>query len=145
IFPLLIFGLFFILYMAFPDSIEYEIKTMHIGSLELSVAIADTARLQVRGLSDQDALCEDCGMLFVYDDSKIRRFWMKHMRFNLDVLWIDDGHVAGMQENIPFEPKNGQITRFQSEIVVNMALEVNAGWIAKNGVKIGDRVVVDSN
>ena len=40
IFPLLIFGLFFILYMAFPDSIEYEIKTMHIGSLELSVAIA---------------------------------------------------------------------------------------------------------
>jgi uncharacterized membrane protein (UPF0127 family) len=26
---------------------------------------------------------------------------------------------------------------------VDMVLEVNAGWVAKNGIKIGDSVIID--
>ena len=117
-----------------------EHKRIRIGDLELKVEIADNLILQTRGLSNRDNLDENTGMLFVYDNNKIRHFWMKEVQFPLDVLWIADGVVMAVQENIPFESDNDDILRFKSNIPVNWVLEVNAGFIAKNGLKIGDTV-----
>ena len=34
------------------------------------------------------------GMLFVFPDASPRSFWMKGMRFCLDIIWIEDGIIA---------------------------------------------------
>jgi len=117
-----------------------EHKKIRIGDHELKVEIADNLILHTRGLSNRDNLDENTGMLFIYGGNKIRHFWMKEVRFSLDVLWIADGVVVGMQENIPLESKDGHIMRFESNIPVNWVIEVNAGFVAKNGLKIGDTV-----
>lgn len=122
-----------------------EKKQMHIGDAELQVEVADTILLRAQGLSDREELCFKCGMVFIYDDKKIRKFWMKDMHFALDVFWISNGVIVGMQENVPFEPKNGEIARFQSNVEAEWVLEVNAGYIAKTGLKIGDTVDIDLN
>jgi len=115
-------------------------KTMRVGETELIVEIADTDILRAKGLSGRKNLNENSGMLFVYDKPEIRRFWMKDVYFDLDVLWISDNMVVGIEENVLFEQKNGDIARFQSKMASDMVLEVNKGWIAKNGVKIGQIV-----
>jgi uncharacterized protein len=124
---------------------ESERKIIHIGDVELNIEIADTLVLKTRGLSNRDNLDENSGMLFVYDDKQIRNFWMKDVRFPIDILWINDGIVVGIQENIPHKLDNLDVVRFKSNMEVSMVLEVNKGWIAQNGIKTGDRVDIIDN
>ncbi len=116
-----------------------------VGDAVVIADIADTVLSRTKGLSNVAILPDASGMLFVFKDKDIRSFWMKDMLISLDVLWIADGVVVGMQENIPYKSDDESVVRFKSEAPADMVLEVNAGWIAKNGIKIGDLIVVDSN
>ena len=119
---------------------DSDFATIKINNNVLQVEIAKSLLSQKKGLSDRDSLAQDRGMLFIYDDNRIRNFWMKDMRFALDVLWISDNKVVGLTENIPFSLENDQIRRFVSPVEADMVLEVNAGYIAKNGLKMGDSI-----
>jgi len=116
------------------------IKKIQVGGNELSVEIADTDALKQRGLSGRENLASEAGMLFIYSDREVRYFWMKEMKIPLDVIWIAGDKVIGVQENIPFQSKDGQVVRFQSNARAGMVLEVNAGWIKSHNVKVGDEV-----
>jgi uncharacterized protein len=111
-----------------------------VGEQLITVEVADTRKLQTQGLSSRDSLAEDRGMLFTYPGKRIRNFWMKDIRINLDVLWIADQKVVGMQENVQYQSKDGEVARFKSNEPVNMVLEVNSGWIKQHNIKIGDTV-----
>ncbi|MEK7125683.1 MAG: DUF192 domain-containing protein [Patescibacteria group bacterium] len=128
-----------VLYLFFGRSRPLAVKNIKIGNAGISVEIAESFRAQERGLSGRQSLGQS-GMLFVYKDKAIRYFWMPDMNFALDALWIANGTVVGWQENIPFKAADGSIPRFQSNVPVDMVLEVNAGWIGKHGIKVGDRV-----
>jgi uncharacterized membrane protein (UPF0127 family) len=54
-------------------------------SLEI---VADDASRQ-KGLGSRDSLAADKGMLFVLDRSARECFWMKDMRFAIDLIFID--------------------------------------------------------
>ncbi len=139
-----IFALAAVWMVRMPDtSVPLTEKTVRIGNASLAVEVADTLASQTRGLSGRETLAQDRGMLFVYDDVEVRNFWMKDMRFPLDVLWIADNKVAGMEEHIPFESEDGSVVRFKSDVSADMVLEVNSGWIAEHGVKTGDAVKLD--
>jgi hypothetical protein len=52
-------------------------------------------------LSDRTTLAADSGMLFVFDTPGQYGFWMKDMRFPLDMVWINaDKTVAGVTKDI---------------------------------------------
>jgi uncharacterized protein len=95
-----------------------------------------------KGLSGRPSLCASCGMLFVFQDYQPRNFWMKEMKFPLDVIWIKDMIVVGMAENIPVLT-DGQITRMKSGQPVNQVLEINAGQANNFNLKIGDRIGIE--
>ncbi|MDZ4221625.1 MAG: DUF192 domain-containing protein, partial [Patescibacteria group bacterium] len=76
---------------------------MRVGEAMVSVEVVRTSRDQSLGLSNRESLPQNAGMLFVYDDALVRDFWMRGMRFPLDVIWIAEGVVVGTQEHIPFE------------------------------------------
>lgn len=115
-------------------------KELKINSQTLTVEVAKTLKEQSRGLAGWADLCQNCGMLFPYPDFKTRNFWMKGMNFPLDFIWLKDGEVVGFSENIPVLDKMGEISRVQSPSPVNQVLEVRAGWVKENNVKIGDKV-----
>ena len=125
-----------------PFSSETAVVTVdgHVVDAE----IADTARLRERGLSYRDALVPGTGMIFLYDESTIRSFWMFEMRFCLDIVWINDGRVVGAAENAcPAENSGDEIPRFRSPEAVQYVLEVDAGWMAANGITTGSVVEID--
>lgn len=47
---------------------------------------------QAKGLSGRTTLIKNGGMLFKYDTVGNRCFWMKDMKFNLDIIWFNSEH-----------------------------------------------------
>lgn len=113
------------------------------GRAQYQVEVAESAVAKARGLSYRESLASDTGMLFVFSQAETRYFWMNAMHFPLDVVWIRDGLIVGLQENIPHpEANNGETARFESPEPADMVLEVNAGEISKQGIKTGQRIEV---
>jgi hypothetical protein len=115
---------------------------IQVGDQTLTVELADTGELQTRGLSYRDGLAPGTGMLFVYPMSENHTFWMKGMRFCLDIIWINDGAINGAAENACPEPgvADGQLARYPSSGPAQFVLEVPAGWMKEHGLGAGTPV-----
>lgn len=106
-------------------------------SIEFVVLIADTPKLQTLGLSYRETLPHDTGMLFVFSESDKYGFWMKDMRFSIDIIWFDEEFVVvGVDENISPE---SYPRVFRPLVPVRFVLEVNAGQASNNGITIGEK------
>ncbi|MEK7496432.1 MAG: DUF192 domain-containing protein [Patescibacteria group bacterium] len=125
--------------------IKSEIK---VGEVLLKVEISDEVNEWRQGLSGREKLSEvDPAMLFVFPSSAPREFWMKDMKFALDFLWINQNKIVEIDQNIP-SPSSGSLdtARVRPLEPVDMVLEVPAGFVAQNQVKVGDMVTgVDNN
>jgi len=115
-------------------------KTIQLAGGQLKVQLARSIEEITTGLSGRESLCDDCGLLFEYSQKQIQHFWMKEMKFPLDIIWIKGAEVVGWQENIPLFDDNGEVSRMVSPEAVDRVLEVKAGWVRENGLKTGDRV-----
>ena len=72
-----------------------------INDFDLRVYLAVTNDQQVNGLSVKDHLNENEGMLFVYEQPTRQGFWMKDMKFPIDIIWLDNnGTVVYIRNNL---------------------------------------------
>ncbi len=119
-----------------------EYADIAVGDDGLTVEIADDSSLRSRGLSYRDGLEPGTGMLFVYPDEDERSFWMRGMRFCLDIVWINDGEIVGAAENVCPEPgvPESDLTSYVSPEPVQFVLEVPAGWLDERGYGAGTPV-----
>lgn len=117
-------------------------KYLVINGQKIQVEVADTESSQIKGLSGREALCASCGMLFVYNNSIQRTFWMKDMNFPLDIIWLRDNKVIGISAGLPPEGEK-PLRIYASSEPVDMVLEVNAGFVARNEIKVGDEIKFD--
>lgn len=118
-----------------------DAQRLTIGAAEISVTVADNPEEQTRGLSGVAQLPEGRGMLFSFPDSVQRTFWMKGMLFPLDFIWANDGVVIGFTADVP-APATAQATPsvIKSHGPVNYVIEVNAGFVRRHDIKVGDLV-----
>ena len=68
--------------------------TVSIRNKTFVVDVAVTAKEKELGLGNRDSLAADHGMLFIYDHKEVFPFWMKNMRFPIDIIWIDDQTIV---------------------------------------------------
>ena len=105
----------------------------------IAVEIADSPKERRIGLSDHIFLDPDRGMLFLLDGLSRPAFWMKDMRFPIDIVWLRERVVVGIQPSLqPTTVENPPSVRPASDITE--VLEVNAGFAAKHHLKIGDEL-----
>ena len=89
------------------------------------------------GLMFRESLDEDCGMLFVFEESSEKSFHMNHTQIPLDIAFINaSGIVESIKELQPLNP-----VPVYSDAEVLYALEVNRGWFTENNVNIGDQIL----
>lgn len=108
-----------------------------INNKTINVEIADSDAKLEKGLSFHKPLSDDEGMFFVFENPGSYGFWMKDMTFDLDFIWIYNGHVVDLTENVSH---NNQERIYQPKLPVTEVLEINAGFVKRNGIKVGDLV-----
>lgn len=107
------------------------------------IEIADTKDKLERGLSGREKLGENEGMLFIMPKDSQPGFWMKEMKFSIDIIWIKDNKVVEVSENLPVPDEQAQLDnlpKYSPQQPVDYVLEVNAGWARKNGIKPGTAI-----
>ena len=104
---------------------------------ELNIEIADSDYETQTGLMYRTSMEDKEGMLFVFPDEAMHSFYMKNTQFPLDLIFIKGNmKIASFQENA--QPLNE--SSLSSKVPVQYVLEINAGLVAKWGLKIGDSV-----
>ena len=121
-------------------------NSVQIGLNIVSVDIADTQDLRMTGLSNHEELELDRGMLFVYSEASPRGFWMKGMKFPIDIIWItEECKISNITENVPIPSmiavNNEDYEIYTSGGPVEFVLEVNAGYVQDNQVFVGETVI----
>ena len=68
---------------------------VELGNEKISVEVADTVVAMSRGLMYREELCENCGMLFVFNEEREHSFWMKNTLIPLDIIFINaSGYIV---------------------------------------------------
>lgn len=120
--------------------------TVTLRAASITVEVADTPDLRAKGFSGRSSLDPNTGMIFVFEQTGIPSFWMKDMKFALDFIWLRNAVVVDVTENV-LPPIAGtpdsSLQRYGPSDVVDSVIEVNAGFIAQNGIKIGDQVTLN--
>ncbi|MFP6654965.1 MAG: DUF192 domain-containing protein [Myxococcota bacterium] len=115
---------------------------IEIRGRRVAVEIADSPSEQAKGLGSRDALAWNHGMYFEYAEPAFYSFWMKDVRFSIDIVWLRDGRIVDLDVRVPFqEGSNGPTVR-PAELV-DAVLEVPAGYAVAHRWQIGDRVLFE--
>jgi uncharacterized membrane protein (UPF0127 family) len=113
---------------------------VNISGSHLIASIADTPLARTNGLSNVRVIGPNEGKLFVFDSEDYHEFWMKDMNFSIDIIFINDkGTVVDFVENIAPETYPNS---FKPKYPASKAIEVNAGWVKAQNIKIGDFVLL---
>lgn len=125
------------------DSEDFSEETIIVTNsegeeVELSVKIAETEEERREGLMDHDSLCDNCGMLFVFEEDEDTGFYMKDTQIPLSIAFIsENGTIMDIQQ---MEPETTETHK--PDQPYRYALEVNQGFFEENQVNAGDLVSI---
>jgi uncharacterized membrane protein (UPF0127 family) len=76
-------------------------KTVTVGTTEIETEVVQTEAERAKGLSGRPCIEPNRGMLFVFDKPGQYPFWMKDMKFPIDIVWVDANHkVIGLDIDV---------------------------------------------
>ena len=127
------------------ESVEFPRGTIKLDDKILVVQIADTDSLRVRGLSWQNELPYNEGMLFVFDESGTRAMWMMGMQFNLDIIWFDENaNVVAIEKDVPSCKTTIEVVACRENGVsgnnAKYVLEVTSGFVDEFNITENSRL-----
>jgi uncharacterized membrane protein (UPF0127 family) len=110
----------------------------------LEVEIADTPDERATGLMGRESLPEDRGMAFLFDGPTESAFWMKNTLIPLSIaFWDEADAIVAILEMEPCEAE--PCPRYDPGVPYVGAVEANAGWFERNGVKVGEQIELRSD
>lgn len=103
--------------------------------------VAVTAAERARGLMHRTSLAPERGMLFVFPEEGVHRFWMKNTLIELDIVFIGaNGRIVSIAARA--RPcRKDPCDRYAPEGSAAYALEIAGGLAAKHGFAKGDTVL----
>lgn len=114
-------------------------ETLHVSIKDKSYTfqVARTAPAREKGLSGTDTILYD-GMIFIFPQSDLYSFWMKEMKYPIDILWVNENfEIVEMRENIYPGTYPEVFTPTQKALYV---IEVRAGVAEKADIRVGDQI-----
>lgn len=126
-----------------PSKTTNQTDTVIVDSHIFEVTVARTPQQQVDGLAGWAHLSPNQGMYFPLDNRNAS-FWMKGMLIDIDIIWIDNGKVVGIDRNAQ-APDNStpdhELPSFPSPVTEpDAVLEIAAGRAEELGIEVGDKV-----
>jgi uncharacterized membrane protein (UPF0127 family) len=79
----------------------YKKINVTVNGIPLVADVAITSDQRSKGLAVKDTLAENESMLFVFSKANIYGFWMKNMKFPIDIIWLDtDRYVIHIEHSL---------------------------------------------
>lgn len=117
----------------------YTTTALRMGNETYTLQVANTPEQQALGLGGRDSLALKAGMLFSYPQPIEQScFWMKDMRFTIDIIWLDsEKQVIKIESNLSpaTYPQN-----YCSDKASQYVVELSAGQAAKLDMAIGQKL-----
>jgi len=128
IFLILIICILVIIYMPYKKT-----TTLRYGDFVFETEVRDTIKGRRIGLMSYNTLEKNQAMLFVFKKSDYYGFWMKNMKFPIDIIWLDEEYkIVDIRNDIsPCETeectiyKPGKKAKYVLEIYSNLTNELN--------------------
>ncbi|HVZ87949.1 MAG TPA: DUF192 domain-containing protein [Polyangia bacterium] len=106
-------------------------------SVMFRVEVALTPEEHARGLMYRSRLAADAGMVFVFEEPSLQRFWMKNTLIPLDMIFIGaDRRIVGVVENAAPQTEDERKVNGASQYV----LEIGGGLSRQLGIHAGEAV-----
>jgi uncharacterized protein len=117
---------------------DYLKAKISIKGLQLSADIPTTRELMGKGLGVKDELKENESMLFVFEKPGKHSFWMKDMKFPIDIIWLDsNGKVVHIQENLEPCPLVFICPTYAPSTDSQYVLETVSGFSSRHNIGLG--------
>lgn len=119
-----------------------ETGELVLAEQSLNVWVARTPESRRLGLSIVDDLDGSQGMLFIFDKQDIYNFWMKEMKFPIDIFWIDhNGIIVSVKK---YAQPDDYPESYEPDEPSLYVLETVAGFADNYDVKKGDKVYLEN-
>ena len=117
-------------------AVELPTVPLTINGHKLTAEVAKTTEQITTGLMHRFSLKPDHGMVFVFDRSEPRAFWMKNTFIPLSIAFVaPDGKIINIDEMQPHDESTHTSRR-----PALYAIEMRKGWFTERGIKSGDVV-----
>ena len=117
---------------------------VRIDDMNITAILALTPEEQSTGLAIKETMKENEGMLFVFDTPKKYSFWMKDMKFPIDIIWADPtGKIVHIEKNLQPCIFLLPCASYSPNIDSLYVLEVVSNFTSKYNIKIGDQIESD--
>ncbi len=127
-----------------PDFTPHQIT---LGDQRLAIGLASTPAQQAQGLSGCPLVPDRQGLLFPFNPPRQTSFWMKDMLIPIDIIWIKDNVITGIEHRVNPPPSldtdDSQLTKYPSPGPVTAVLELAAGQARELGLTPGVPVKID--
>lgn len=134
-----------ILYGQSHNSNQNNLPKITINQTQIYVEVAKTPQQKSLGLSGRKSLDKSNGMLFVFENKTRPSFWMKGMNFAIDIIWIANGKIVGIEKSAPAPAPNthdSKLPIYKPPTGIDYVLEVNAGFSDRNNLEKGSGVEI---
>ena len=118
-----------------------DIVHVEIGGVSVEAETAKSREKKAKGLSNRYSMNEKNGMLFVFDQRGVYPFWNKDTFIPLDLIWVNNDKIVYIFKYLPVY-EGGERYMVTPNEVSNFVLELNAGFVDKYGVKLGDKITI---
>lgn len=123
-----------------PEKIQFddELTVSVDNTVKLKTDIAQTSNERAIGLSKYSQLQPDQAMLFVFKSPGLYSFWMRDMKFPIDIIWLnEDKEIVSIKKNV--DPLDFPESYHPSSKALYV-LETVAGFSQKNNLVIGQKL-----
>jgi len=102
------------------------------------LAVTDQERQQ--GLMFREGINPDQGMLFVFEREGIHSFWMKNMKFSIDIIWLDrDKRIVHIEKKVP-PCLSEECPSYSPPVFSKYVLEIKEGYAEEYELELYDRL-----
>lgn len=124
------------------DDEKYLDAQVKIGEINLRADVAVTELQKQKGLSIKESLEENEAMLFVFQIPYKQSFWMKDMKFPIDIIWVDENDkIVHIESSLqPCSTWTLFCTSYHPPHEALYVLETVSGFTNNHDIKEGDEV-----
>lgn len=115
---------------------KYSENNITINGKIFATEVMDNDSLRQKGLSERSNMPDNNAMLFKFESIGERCFWMKDMKFAIDIIWLNnEGSISAIETNVQPDTYPKKYCHSGRSV-----LEFTAGQVEVNGLKIGGKL-----